>query len=94
MKTTNYNYEVSKVLTLSTCHIKEDTALYLGSLPETVICFPKGEHGWFLYAGEYAEDPSVPELRKLFEICKEQGCEWLCLDADGPVRKELETFDW
>ena len=65
------------------------------------VCPPvyaKEGYGYFLFVDadsleEYAE--TMPE--DLYACCsyaKEQGCEWLCLDEDGPVMEGLKTYEW
>ena len=57
--------------------------------------------GWIFYVSPLAENGEPdepenlpPELSKLFMFARENGCEWVMLDSDGPELDELEAFVW
>lgn len=95
-------YEISKMLTLSTAHISEETAVMLerevkygvNDIPLSI--YNKAEFGWFIYVSEYYKDiEDIPEdLMSCLDLAKENECDWLCLDCDGIIVPELPTYDW
>ena len=92
-------FEICKMLTISTCHITEKTSFLLDKNADNVPpVYKKGNYGWFVYVGDI--DYEIPEdLKKCCELAINNGCDWLCLDCDGPVVDvletfELETFEW
>ena len=94
--------EISRMLTINTCHITERTAAMLNSTPSRIPLpiYPKGEFGWFIYLDNYTinqkeqirEIPS--ELWNCLMLVKRKECNWLCLDCDGEEIDELQGFDW
>lgn len=95
---------ISKMLTISTAHISQDTAALLHmaciqcDLDETNLCvYDKTGFGWFVYAPSDIDDPNgvVPDdLLDCLSVAKKCGCEWLCLDRDGETIIELRRFCW
>lgn len=81
--------EISKVLTASTAHI---TPMMMATNPDLVQA--QFESGWILYVPENIEEDRQDPLRKLLSLAKEQGCQWILLDCDGPIIDGLETFEW
>ena len=93
------NLEVSKMLTVSTAHITEDTNRLLANEPYTdgmqLSVFEKADFGWFIYVNDDLENRNIPDdLRACLELAKENGCKWLCLDCDGDTVDELEEYEW
>ena len=93
------NMEIARMLTLSTAHIKEETANFLNDESrECLTVYPKLEFGWFIFLDtKYFEDELklIPEdLAAVLKYAKESGCEWLCLDSDGPITADLPQYDW
>lgn len=91
--------EITKMLTLSNCHIQGSTADFLNNEKRSeLVVYPKLDYGWFIYVdSEYIEDElqHIPEeLANLIRIAKEQECTWLCLDCDGLIEEGLPTFNW
>ena len=83
--------EIQKIMTLSTAHIKEQTAKFLDK-----SAYKKSEYGWFLPIEDRSYDTTtIPEdLKKVIEFAKDHGCSWLCLDRDGPILDYLDTYEW
>lgn len=93
--------EMDKVMTLSTAHISEKTAIMLqNELEANKLClavYPKCNFGWFIYlAGvDIAQINALPDdLRCLCKYAKANNCSILCLDCDGPILGCLPTFEW
>lgn len=94
--------EVCKMLTLSTSHIKESTAEVLHAHSEPwsdydLAIYDKDNFGWWinLVDVEYAELKNIPpDLVDCIRIAKQNGCDWLCLDCNGPVEDCLPTYEW
>ena len=91
--------EISRMLTISICHITKETAErltfgepYNRDLPPY---FPKAEYGWFIFTGSEYEFPEAPaDLKSCMNKAWEQKCDWLCLDCDGLEVDDLPTYDW
>lgn len=86
--------EISKILTVSTAHINKSTRELLDQdVYEAwqVIAYPKGDYGWFIYAVEAGGAP--PDLAMAMQYVKQNGCDWLCLDQDGPI-EDLPIYEW
>lgn len=93
--------QISKMLTVSSAHIKEETAQFLNDeTRDELIVYPKLVYGWFILANPGTEDfeaelTRIPEeLANLIRFAKENGCDWLCLDCDGDKVEGLPIFDW
>lgn len=100
--------EISKMLTLSTGHISEDTTAILNhEVDENTISrytsfsvYEKGEYGYFIYPSKtgfnYSEeelDTLPPDLADIFEFARDLECDILCLDCDGPERRYLNYYN-
>ena len=91
--------EISKILTISTAHITEETARLLDIEPDNdnmhLSVYNKAEFGWFVYVYKNIDAINVPDdLRKCLELAKANDCEWLCLDCDADVVDELDEYEW
>ena len=94
--------EICKMLTLSTAHIKEETAevIYKRSAPWAnydLAIYDKDEFGWWINLSdvEMAELRDVPsDLVECIKLALGNGCAWLCLDSDGPVEDCLPIYEW
>lgn len=92
--------EIERTLVASTAHVSEEemnliTTEDYGS-PYAVTPY---EEGCYIYLGETAEDKNKLaahslEFARLVEIARQQNCSYLRLDGDGPVYKDLKTFNW
>lgn len=91
--------EISKMLTLSTGHIEPKTAKQLDNQSiRGLIIYNKSEYGWFINLLseliEEVKDLIPKDLLHVIHFALDQGCEWLCLDRDGAMLKELPVYDW
>jgi hypothetical protein len=88
--------EFQKILVLSTVHVTQETMGLLDERQVEHLSIPY-EYGSFVWVpGDAAEvHESVPgELKFLLGYAKGLGCEWLRLDCDGPVQKNLAQWEW
>lgn len=101
--------EISKMLTLSTGHLRLGTLNLMDTNDvDGIVLWPKGEYGYFVWipdAGpnrdrhgnmlEAFEYPdAVPnELRLCLEFGREHGCEFVCFDCDGDTVEGLVTYE-
>ena len=96
--TTKGNLEITNMLTLSTAHIKEETAKMLDAGKDCITVFSKGGYGWFIYVDkEVLEENknSLPnDLLATIQLADENNCNWLCLDCDGEITEALPTYEW
>ena len=101
-KETKSSLEICKMLTISTAHIKEETAKILEDHSSSLIdydlvIYDKDEFGWWIHLPDedYKELHNVPDdLKVCLNLAVENGCEWLCLDCDGEVVDCLPTYEW
>ena len=96
--------EITKMLTLSTAHITEETAVMLerevkyavNNIPLSI--YNAADFGWFICLSSYSEmldGIMLPEdLKACCYLAKENECEWLCLDCDGLIVPDLPTYNW
>lgn len=95
-------YEITKMITISTAHITEDTANKLerevkyGTNDIPLSIYAKAEFGWLIFVSDYYKDLlNMPkDLMDCLDLAKENDCEWLCLDCDGLIVPDLPTYDW
>lgn len=99
-------FEITKMLTLSTAHITEETAKRLEKDPDDnnlgLSVYSKSNFGFFIYfrdidgnlPKEYTNDDFPEDLYKCILLAHELGCEILCLDCDGEETELLEKYDW
>ncbi len=95
---------ISKMLTISTAHVSQNTAvkLHIGyiqyDLDEINLCiYNKSGFGWFVYVPDDINDPNniIPDdLLDCLLVAKKYGCEWLCLDRDGETIPDLKSYYW
>ena len=100
--------EISKMLTISTAHIRKDTAEFIENVCRDntlskLIVYDKTaryngcseEYGWFIYCNVALPDLNVPEdLLKVMCFARDNDCAWLCLDRDGEILDYFETYEW
>lgn len=89
---------VSKLLDVSTRHIKQNTAKMLDAdwaLPH-LIRYPKGGYGWFILVYNVTSvgyDDLPQDLAGILRYAEAHGCDWVILDSDGYVHSELPTYE-
>lgn len=90
--------EISKCLTLSTAHIKDETKAYIekeiaNPSQGTMIAYEKESYGYFIYIMQDEPLDTLPiDLQQVIELARENDCEIICLDAAGPVYSCLPTY--
>lgn len=98
-------YEIEQTLVASTGHItsQDNDRLKVegctNTYPEMAVY--SYEYGYLIYVGEFPENEESlknskysPQFIELLRIAYEHNCPYLKLDCDGPVYKNLATFDW
>ena len=103
-KTTNKDVEstleIAKILTLSTAHIRPETAERLDNGLKGLIPVYKYEYGWIIFstAATYHEEDyaTLPEdLKACVSLAVKHGCDWLRLDCDGERYEGLlPLYEW
>lgn len=100
--------DITKMITISTEHIRAETAKIMETIPnheDFPPYFEKKNYGWFIYIGNkdlINEEkglksiyPNIPkDLSACMELAKNKKCEWLCLDCDGPIEETLPLYKW
>lgn len=92
--------EIDKMLTLSTGHITEESAILLDRLADGItdngpITYKKKDYGWFVHIYDILEEFDIPEdLKKVIEFARRHNCSWLCLDCNGNRVDFLPVYDW
>jgi hypothetical protein len=92
-------FETMSVPVLSTTHITESDD---SSIQNQKLFNYKNEYGYIIYLGEGEEIKEYNErfielsvaFRILVLVMRDKGYCWIRLDRDGPMRTELQTFDW
>lgn len=91
--------EISTMLTVSTCHITEETCNRLAYSEEIPLCVYPKDYGFFIFVDSSCFGiESFQELPKdltiLLQLAAKKGCTWLCLDSDGQEIAELPVYNW
>lgn len=92
---------IDKILTLSTAHITEEDAKYLGKEES----FSVGDFGFgffmFTYIGRDIDELSewCPKqysiaFKNILKHARKKNCRYICLDCDADVIEDLQVFDW
>lgn len=94
--------EISRMLTLSTAHITQETSDLLGNNGTTDVIpfsiYDKDQFGWYIYIsdddllGRFLAIPK--DLQDVIRFAYNHKCEVLCLDCDGPETNELPLYEW
>ena len=94
--------EISKMLTVSTAHVKEETLEALSETLQNDIGLPvyvKGNpdngsnFGVYIYLEPAGLSQISEDLKPLIDIAIENNCNVLCLDGDGPILKGFKTYE-
>lgn len=85
-------FEIRPFLTLSTSHISLATSEWV-SFPGNIN---GGEmpYGWFLWCFTEPPEDLPDDLRDVFSFARENNCDYVYLDQDGPTIDGLATFEW
>lgn len=92
--------EISKMLTLSTSHIKKETSNDLDhGNGVDIVYFKKDDYGYFIYVGEEVQSivdytETYDDLRMIMLFAYSVGCTWICLDCDAETIDALKTYEW
>lgn len=94
--------EIDKMLTISSRHVSADTKDLLDQAADDneedpmPPVFEKQGYGWLVACdpdNEETWDNYPADLVQCMKLTRDNGCFWLCLDADGPRVETLEFFD-
>ena len=94
--------EIDKMLTISSRHVSADTKDLLDQAADDneedpmPSVYEKQGYGWFVACdsdNEETWDNYPADLVQCMKLARDNGCFWLCLDADGPRVETLEFFD-
>ena len=91
--------EISKMLTISTAHIRPDSTRFLDDEytfgDAGLVLYGKDEYGWFIYISDIETYKRVPQdIVDCMKFARSHDCHWLCLDCDAEVINELPTYHW
>ena len=89
--------EITNMLCLSTCHIKNKTdQLMKNHLINDVVYYPKIEsgncYGYFIFADSILGSDVPEDLIQCIEFARTNGCDWINMDCDGDPIKELKNY--
>ena len=94
--------EIDKMLTISSLHVSADTKDLLDQAADDneedpmPPVYEKQGYGWFVACdpdNKEIWDNCPADLVQCMKLVRDNGCFWLCLDADGPRVETLEFFD-
>lgn len=93
---------IYKVLDISTCHISEVDKENLENEAQYGIglgtVYELADYGFLVYVGDLADNWSSdlvsPAFKKVMDVAKELGCDYVRFDRDGREYPELERFEW
>ena len=94
--------EIDKMLTISSRHVSADTKDLLDQAADDneedpmSSVYEKQGYGWFVACNPDNKeiwDNCPADLVQCMKLARDNGCFWLCLDADGPRVETLEFFD-
>ena len=92
-------YDITKMVTISTAHIKESTKSFLD---ETLLLpvYPSDDF-YIIWIEDDTESYLKPfknaipnDLWACIMFAHNLGCQWLCLDGDGEIVDELPIYEW
>lgn len=90
------------MLTISSRHVSADTKDLLDQAADDneedpmPSVYEKQGYGWFVACNPDNKeiwDNCPADLVQCMKLARDNGCFWLCLDADGPRVETLEFFD-
>ena len=94
--------EIDKMLTISSRHVSADTKDLLDQAADDneedpmPSVYEKQGYGWFVACNPDNKeiwDNCPADLVQCMKLARDNGCFWLCLDADGPRVETLEFFN-
>lgn len=95
----NNGLEIHSMLTLSTAHVDQKTRnkLMLTAKGERVgsielPVYDRNGHGWFMPVDNRIPKGSTQSLVTCIATALTAGCDWLCINEDGPVIADIPTY--
>ena len=87
-------FEKQSVAVISTAHLTPETANMLneGSMNPTTAPTPT-RYGWLVITN-IVDKATPPDLQKLLDWARKQGCLYLMLDCDADTVDALPQYDW
>lgn len=88
--------EIYKMMIMSTKHVSKTTSHRLDSEQAGVVVYQKDSYGWFIVVTDWRDnEDDIPEdLARCLSLAEENGCDWLCLDCDAEVYKNIPVCNW
>lgn len=94
-------YEIDRILHVSTGHMTEDDLERAGASNGPNVVGYKYEYGVFVFvptendfANILLRDKWSEGFIKTLQLARNQDCQWVKFDCDGPVYEELHVYDW
>ena len=90
--------EIQRHLVVSTCHVTQDDTICLSE--QECIVAHEFEEGFHVHVPEADHDDELrdngysPAFLGLLKLARENDCDYLTLDRDGPEIEGLTSFDW
>lgn len=88
---------ISKMLTLSTAHLKPETRDFL--IFESIKAYYglsvySNEYGFFVYVDTDNDSKNIPcDLSDCLQLAKENDCEWIKFDRDEILLDKLPVYE-
>ena len=88
--------EIVKTLVVSTLHITKEDSEVLSESHSNEIVAHSYEEGWWVWTGEANEHFALLSVfaNNVIAVARENDCQWVRFDADGPEIEGLEKFEW
>lgn len=93
--------EISKMITMSTAHISEETSKILSDINDLPLSiYDKFGFGWFIYLPtDKTEDAKIlkklpKDLAMIFMFARHHFIDIVCLDCDGSTIDDLPNYEW
>jgi hypothetical protein len=90
------DFEIQKVLVLSTHHVSHDTFVQLNEGPLGITRVY--EYGVMVFCTQTDPEEDLEDypgdIKRLILLARQLDCQWLTLDRDGPHEEEITVFDW
>jgi hypothetical protein len=95
-----HEYEIQNTLIVSTSHIPQEEAEWLGNSYYPAAFWAFKDYGWIFWIPSEMETFEIVlgrfphNVQMLMQLAMSLDCEFLRIDADGPVYKNLPTWEW
>jgi len=89
-------HAISKMLTVSTAHLTQETADKLSDESLPMVSYPN-EYGGFVYVPSNPlehEDGLPHDIAAVFKLARRVRCEWIKFDRDADEVEGLKIYDW